>query len=310
MWLLAMIQGSLTSDLNRFSGMTVIDRQYLDTILSEQTLSLSGNFSDEDYIRVGNLTTAQYIVTGSLIKAASDIFLLEIVVSNAETGERKASFGPRQYNLNSIRGMLAAKDAAHELLSQMNVQLTELGKMALYETVQSAIDAETSLAKGISAQRTGSTPQTNVETMYYLYEAQSFSPYLVEVEERLSIVQEQLQIPIPNPIEDIALVRTGNIREDAQHEIARYKAQRAYDEALEEQRRQYQQILLEKQGELINYLAACEEFFIEHPPFEVLYDPTLTREGKINYEHETVDLIFSVATIPTAGMNVMISIIQ
>ena len=39
-WFLSMIQSSLTSDFNKFSRMTVLDRQNLDEILKEQHLSM------------------------------------------------------------------------------------------------------------------------------------------------------------------------------------------------------------------------------------------------------------------------------
>ena len=48
-WCLVMIQGSLTGDFDRFSDATVLDRRHLDQILEEQNLSLSGDFSDDDY---------------------------------------------------------------------------------------------------------------------------------------------------------------------------------------------------------------------------------------------------------------------
>jgi hypothetical protein len=120
-WFLSMIQGSLTSDFNKFSKMTVLDRQYLDVILAEQNLSANGDFSDDDYIRIGHLTNAQYILIGSLIKTGANTFLLDLAVTNTETGERRASFGPKQYTLPDIQRMSAVKDAAYELLTQVGI---------------------------------------------------------------------------------------------------------------------------------------------------------------------------------------------
>jgi hypothetical protein len=43
--------------------MTVTGRQNLDAVLGEQALNVSGNFSDEDYISMGHLASARYILT-------------------------------------------------------------------------------------------------------------------------------------------------------------------------------------------------------------------------------------------------------
>ena len=53
-WMLSLVQGSITGDFNKFSAMTIIDRQNLEKILAEQQLSLSVN-SEKDYIRLVNL---------------------------------------------------------------------------------------------------------------------------------------------------------------------------------------------------------------------------------------------------------------
>jgi TolB-like protein len=127
-WFLSLIQSSITSDYNRFSNMTVIDRQHLDEILKEQNLSMKGEFSDKDYIRIGNLTNAQYILTGNLTKTTGVSFLLDLAVTNPETGVRLASFGPKEYSITDIQSMYATKDGTFELLSQMGVDFTENGK--------------------------------------------------------------------------------------------------------------------------------------------------------------------------------------
>jgi TolB-like protein len=147
-WFLAMMQSSLTGDFNRFSKMPVLDRQHLDTILKEQELSMSGDFSEADYIKIGNLTNAQYIIIGSLTKTVQNRFMLEMAITNPETGERRASFGPKQYTASDIQGIFAAKDAAYELLAQVGVEFSPVDKQCLYEMTQSTVSAETALSKG------------------------------------------------------------------------------------------------------------------------------------------------------------------
>jgi hypothetical protein len=321
-WCLSMIQGSLTGDFDRFSDMTVLDRRHLDEILEEQNLSLSGNFSDDDYIRIGNLTNAEYILTGSLTQTAAAgvvTFYLELAVTNPETGERRASFGPKGYSLADIQNMKAAKDAAYELLTRMGVNLSASVRAALYETVQASVEAETALAKGVTAQNSGDTPKTTFEAMYYLFEAQSLDPSLLEAAGRLEAYQAAIfntpEITIP---ELSAPVQTGNIGRDARNELAQYKAHQETFKNQQEYLLGQRSVLLEqqktlfgKQRELIALLHESEDFYKNHPPFEIIYDPALERTGEVNYQKEAIDLRFRIAAIGVpASLKVMQSILD
>jgi TolB-like protein len=99
--LLPLIQSTIIGSFQRFSAMTVFDRQNLENILREQSLSLSGNFSDNDYVRIGELTNARLIVFGSIRKIANN-YTLEFAVTDVQTGERKASYLPRQVSLLAL----------------------------------------------------------------------------------------------------------------------------------------------------------------------------------------------------------------
>jgi TolB-like protein len=146
-WLLRLVQSTLTGDFNKYSAMTVLDRQNLDTILGEQSASLSGNYSEADYISIGKLTNARYILAGTLTKTGGG-FILELSISDAETGVRKASFSPQNCSLDELQSTAIVKQAEEELLGQMGVTLTAAGKQALRDSVssvpQAAASADTS----------------------------------------------------------------------------------------------------------------------------------------------------------------------
>jgi hypothetical protein len=133
-WLLRLVQSTLTSDFDHFSGMTVLDRQNLETIISAQNESYSGHFSEDDYIELGKLTNTQFIAAGSLIKTGGG-FILEMSVSNAETGERIASFPPKNCSLNDLQSTSIMKDIAESLLEQLGVKITPVGKVALQASI-------------------------------------------------------------------------------------------------------------------------------------------------------------------------------
>jgi hypothetical protein len=200
-WILSLIQSSITADFNRYSDITVIDRQNLDRILGEQELSLSGMFSDDDYVSIGNLTNTQYILTGSVTRTGS-IYILELSVTDLVTGVRRVSYGPQNVSLLAMQNMSAIRDASADMLGQLGVQLTERGLAQLRsEANTSHIQAETALARGINAQRHG----TEVAALSYFFQAVAFEPAMVEAVNRSSILA--------------ANIRTGNIGDDARNEI-------------------------------------------------------------------------------------------
>jgi hypothetical protein len=67
-WLLASARNRFMDSFKKYLQMTIIDRQNLDTVLDEQKRSASGAYSEEDYIGMGRMVNAQYILAGSIIK--------------------------------------------------------------------------------------------------------------------------------------------------------------------------------------------------------------------------------------------------
>ncbi|GHU04559.1 hypothetical protein FACS1894147_09850 [Spirochaetia bacterium] len=187
-WLLPLVQGAFTANIDKFSAITVIDRQNLDTILAEQNRSLSGLYSDEDYISIGKLTNARYILSGSITKTAQNEYLFEAAVSDTETGERRASYPPARCTLAELRSLAAVQDAAEDLLAQLGVRLTAAGKTALHTVKDSSVSAQTALSQGISAQQNGAV----AAALSHYYDALSFDTSLTEAQGRLKILSSQV----------------------------------------------------------------------------------------------------------------------
>jgi hypothetical protein len=256
-YLLPLVQGSITGDFNKYSAMTIIDRQNLDKILAEQSQSLSGDYSEEDYISIGHLTNARYILSGSITKTASN-YMLELSISDAESGVRKASYPPKPVSSLALENLSAVKEASVDLLAQLGVQLTDTGKQELSAAVNTAsVNAETAMSKAIVAQRNG----TVVEALFYYYQAASYDPSQSEAAARLSTLSSE--------------VKSGNIGANVRNDI---------------QRRQ----------EWAKTLDEAKAYFAAHPPYELIYDPAI-KEGKIDYQKETVNLSFEMQSVPTDG---------
>ncbi|GHT85435.1 hypothetical protein FACS1894137_09710 [Spirochaetia bacterium] len=172
-----LVQGSLTGHLNKFSAITVIDRQNMDKIIAEQQLSESGNFSQTDYARIGKITNAQLILAGSITKASAG-YILDLGVSDAETGVRKYSYPPKTCTAAQIESGEAAAAAVEDLLSQMGIPLTALGKTELHKTAkQETVNAGVAMSQGILAQKSGAL----VEALSYYYNAAALDPGLPEL---------------------------------------------------------------------------------------------------------------------------------
>ena len=211
--LLPLVQSTVIGAFQRFSAMTVFDRQNLENILEEQRLVLGGYFSDDDFIRIGQLTQARYVVFGSIHRIAGN-YMLELAVTNVETGERRASYPPRPVSLFALQDLSAIREASANLLGQLGVNLTASGLQELRRAEDTArIQAENELARGIAAQRQGLV----AEALAYYFRAAAFNPALGEVVRRVSVVS--------------AGISTGNLGQNIRNRMHEYDSWRAILEA-------------------------------------------------------------------------------
>jgi hypothetical protein len=296
-WMLPLIQGSLTGDFNRYSAMTIVDRQNLEKILAEQSQSLSGNYSDDDYIRIGRLTNAKLILTGSIAKTANT-FMLELSVADAESGERKASYPPKSVSPASVENLSAIKEAAADLLEQLGVTLTDRSLQSLKNPVAitvvqgqavlaaaavqtgqdqtqavqaqisdaqaqlAEVQAQIALSKGIAAQKQGTT----VEALSYFIQAANYNPAMTEVTSRMNILN--------------ANISSGNIGADTRNEIA--------------WRKQWVARLQETETFFANYVKNNQQSYY------LVYWPYIEK-GSINWKDETITLSFEMDLVPEAA---------
>ena len=250
-WMLSLVQGSITGDFNKFSRMTIIDRQNLEKVMGEWKEATSGKYSDADYVKIGNLTNASHILTGNISKTANAI-MIEFSVTDLQSGERKASYSPKPVSALALENLSAVKEAAADLLTQLGVKLTSAALAELKRTENIAkIQAETMLARGITAQRQG----TEVAALSYFFQAAILDPSLVEAVNRSSVMA--------------ANISSGNIGADARNDIAWRKA---WVERLTE---------AEKYIDNLNRTVSM--------PYTLYYSDEII-QGDINYKDETMSL--------------------
>jgi len=162
--------------------MTVLDRLNETLVLAEQNLSLSGNYSDNDFIKLGNLTNAQFIVAGN-IQNISGRYNVSFRVNNTETNEIKASFN-KPYPITDIENGFAAKEAVRELLAGMGIELTEAGEQSLLTIQFVEAYATAQLAKGSQAIKSGN----EVEALAFFTEALNSSSTKMEADRNVQSI--------------------------------------------------------------------------------------------------------------------------
>ena len=156
-YLLDMIQGSLTENFRDFSAITLISRR-------DQSAEVHG--------------TDAYILNGSLIATSEREFSLSLTITDTGSGEVAAQYQKTAITVQDIRRDVL-KAAAMQLLEGMGVRLTRNG-IALLEA-QARTDAQEKLAKSRAAERAGN----RLEGLINAYSAQALNPKLPEAEDQL-----------------------------------------------------------------------------------------------------------------------------
>jgi hypothetical protein len=222
--------------------------------------------------------------------------MMELSVTETETGVRKASYPPKSVSPASVENLSAVKEAAADLLEQLGITLTDRSLQSLKnpvaitvvqgqaslvpapigqqiaqnqqqetqarlsdaQTQLAEVQAQIALAKGITAQKQG----TVVEALSYFIQATNYNPALTEATSRMNILN--------------ANISSGNIGADTRNEIA--------------WRRQW-----------VARLQEAETYFdnsIKTPlPYELVYSTDI-QKGKINWQNETIELNFSMTFAP------------
>jgi len=164
---LGIIQGALYNDVSKFSAIKLFDSMNNEAILEQQRLSLSGNYSEQGYIRIGELANSQYLMTGTLTKTGST-YTLNLSVTDIESGLRIADFHKANIKLREIINSNVSRAAVTSILPQLKVKLTDAGKEALgKEYSAEELEAQNALALSYEA----SMNRDFMSALIYGYEA-------------------------------------------------------------------------------------------------------------------------------------------
>ena len=182
------IQGLLNNNFNRFSAITLVDRQNLDRIIADQNLTATERFSDQDFISIGRVANAQYLLLGTIQRLSENRYSLQLRITEAITGIIRAD-SMKDGTLTQFEGRATLlNQATSELLSQLGVQLTEAGFQTLLAGNISTVQAQAGLARGIAAQTGGS----EIEALFNFAQAITFDSSQIEALSRLNTLSTNI----------------------------------------------------------------------------------------------------------------------
>ena len=248
-YLPALVQGEFVSNFSSYSAISVLDRQRLDDQYAE---IFSGYYDDDaaEGMDLGHLTPTTHIMGGNITRTETG-YALQIQITKSADKMTAASYSGT-FSFAELDNLTGIRQASLDLLQKIGVTLTAQAQGELSgAAAEYHINANTALARGITAQRQG----TEVAALSYYFQAVAFDPSLAEAINRSSILS--------------ANISSGNIGDDVRNDI--------------QWRRDWVARLTDAEESFIQMLN------VSSPPYRLFYSTGIQR-GNINYNTESIDL--------------------
>lgn len=152
-WIPFYVQDSLTRNFAHYTKMTVLDRTNESVIKAELLLSESGEYSDENAVQYGQLTNAQYLVVGNIMKLQSS-YDFSFRINDIETNEIRSTASGR-YSTIEIENGLAINEITKQLLEGLGIGLSQKEIAELEKLNSQTGFSSQNLARGMAAERNG-----------------------------------------------------------------------------------------------------------------------------------------------------------
>lgn len=183
-WILPFIQSVISTNFKKYSNLTVLDLQNINTVINEQKRSERASYSDEGSDLSGQLKNANLTVTGNIVKKAS-AYALSFNITDIKTGESKSSASIPNCLFSALENGQAANLISYDLMKGAGIALSSEAEKELtvaQAILSSEITAQISKAKGITAEASGS----NIEALTYYIQAQKNNVKGVDVSARIA----------------------------------------------------------------------------------------------------------------------------
>jgi hypothetical protein len=248
-YLPSMVQGVLVTNMSKYSAISVLDRVSLDKVIEEtQDLTYEDSF---DIVRLGHVAHVGHMMTGKIMRTSTG-YTLQINVTDTTPEARTLASYSGTCTVAELDNQTAIQKASLDLLAQMGVTLTTKAKEELTRAVMDThINAQTALARGITAQRQG----TEVAALSYYFQAAAYDPSLLEAANRSSILNVNIS--------------SGNIGDNVRNDI------------------QWRKDWVARLTETEQYFDSFNR--TESMPYTLFYSDEI-KQGTIDYQKETVTL--------------------
>jgi hypothetical protein len=266
----ALVQGEFVSNFKGYSAISVLDRENLDDQYGEL---LSGYYDDdaEAVMDLGHLTPTEYIMGGKVIKTAAG-YALQIQITKTADKMTAASYSGT-CTFAELDNLTGVRRASLDLLQKMGVEPTERTKTELAgAAAANHVNAQTALARGITAQRTGD----DFSAMSSYFDARTFDASLIEAASRMA---------------SVSTMRSFSVESDSG----------LRGQVMSEIQRQREAIRLEKERKeaLTALLKKANAFYKAHQPFEVRIGDSFSI-GNINQAKAAADITFTINLMPVS----------
>jgi len=193
------IQGVLVEAFQRFSAMSVLDRENLPNLIREGE---SGFYAeDNEIIRLGQAANTKYFLSGMINKTQTG-FNIQIKITETANANSKATFN-ENYRQQEFENLSAIRKMSGEILARMGITLTQAGQTALLGT-ESSNQAHIANARGIIANNQGNI----VQAMDFFTRASVLDPNLLDAARNASSTANA--------------VKSGNLGLNIQNEVRWY----------------------------------------------------------------------------------------
>lgn len=129
-WLGESVKSYLNTQIKLYTGMTSVNVANTDVIKQYQKKSVSGEMDEESSIEIGKMLSAQFAIISKITKT-DETYMLSCVVTDLTTGVNSASYDIRNVPKASDLYGSAMNKLILNLVPQMGVNLTAMGKYSL-----------------------------------------------------------------------------------------------------------------------------------------------------------------------------------
>ncbi|MCR5699208.1 MAG: hypothetical protein K6G52_06140, partial [Treponemataceae bacterium] len=171
-WLPEFIVNTISDDIAKYSNIQIVDIYNSQKIAATQRRDENLLFDENEATQIGNFAVAKNVLLVS-ITGKSTSYAISVRINDKEKNISIAAHNNANCTFADLESGKAIKEAVADLLSQLNVQLTQAGKKSLLSIgtakANASLEAQKLVAQGNIAAQKGS----NIEALSYYIQAAS-----------------------------------------------------------------------------------------------------------------------------------------